>query len=347
MTQVVAKYSSAIRIVASVMTGFGISSIVFLILTAQVWIYFWRRFRENCRQCKAFVAFIWLIQAAQMIIATWISFAHALEFNHTLGHMLINWALYTGMSSLTTSVVHGIFISRVFRLEKSFYGKRRISFVLVAFCVMEQGAIVYPATDNHYSITENSLWSSWCNLRVGPILSVSPCQVLLNTGNSSQLSHYNLNAMINWSTLISLGCSAINDVLIAGTTAYILRQHMTESPRTNRMITKLIVFCSQTGLITTVVASITMGIWAACRFDVYHLHMCFPIGGLYATCLLANLIARDSYLQPQTVHETEISEISFTRSTQAIHVGLPDNKSGLQEISVMQEGTDSSKASSS
>ncbi|KAG1807912.1 hypothetical protein EV424DRAFT_226082 [Suillus variegatus] len=310
MTQVVAKYSSAIRIVASVMTGFGISSIVFLILTAQVCIYFRRRSRESCRQCIAFVAFIWLIQAAQMIIATWISFAHALEFNHTLGHMLINWALYTGMSSLTTSVVHGIFISRVFRLEKSFYGKRRITFVLIAFCVMEQ---VFG---------------------------------LLGAIYVSQLSHYNLNVMVNWSTLISLGCSAIDDVLIAGTTAYILRKHMTESPRTNRMITKLIIFCSQTGLITTVVASITMGIWAACRFDVYHLHMCFPIAGLYATCFLANLIARDSYLQPQTVHETEISEISFARSTQAIHVGLPDNKSGPQEISVMQEGTDSSKASS-
>ncbi|KAG1907897.1 uncharacterized protein F5891DRAFT_219011 [Suillus fuscotomentosus] len=309
MNQVVLTYSSAIRIVASVMTGFGISSIVFLILTAQVWIYFRRdtiRSVEN-RLSKALVAFIWLIQAVQMAVATWISFAHAFKFNMTLCHMLINLALYNGICSFITSVVHGVFISRVFRLEKSFYGKRRMTFVLIAFCVMEQ---------------------------------------VLSTIYISRISHYNLNVVVNWSTLISLGCSAIDDVLIAGTTAYILYNHRTESPRTNRMITKLIIFCSQTGLITTVVASITMGIWAACRFDVYHLHMCFPIGGLYATCLLANLIARDSYLQPQTAHEAEISEISFARSTQAIHVGLPDNKSGPQEISVMQEGTDSSKASS-
>ncbi|KAG2112985.1 uncharacterized protein F5147DRAFT_682171 [Suillus discolor] len=312
MTQVMLTYSSAIRIVASVMTGFGISSIVFLILTAQVWIYFRRhtiRSVEN-RQCKALVAFIWLIQAVQMAIATWLSFAHTLKFNDTLGHMLINWALYSGICCLTTSVVHGVLISRVFRLEKIFYGKRRITFVLIAFCVMEQ---VFGVLGAIYA---------------------------------SQLSHHNLNFMVNWSTLISLGCSAINDVLIAGTTAYILHKHRTESPRTNRMITRLIIFCSQTGLITTVVASITMGIWAAFRFDVYHLHMCFPTGCLYATCLLANLIARESYLQPQTVHETEISEISFARVTQVIHVGLPDNKSGLQKISVMQEGTDSSKASS-
>ncbi|KAG2051000.1 hypothetical protein BDR06DRAFT_608742 [Suillus hirtellus] len=312
MNQVVLTYSSAIRIVASVMTGFGISSIVFLILTAQVWIYFRRdtiRSVEN-RLSKALVAFIWLIQAVQMAVATWISFAHAFKFNMTLGHMLINLALYNGICSLTTSVVHGVFISRLFRLEKSFYGKRRMTFVLIAFCVMEQ------------------------------VFGV------LSTIYISRISHYNLNVVVNWSTLVSLGCSAIDDVLIAGTTVYILYKHRTESPRTNRMIMKLIIFCSQTGLITTVVASITMGIWAACRFDVYHLHMCFPIGGLYATCLLANLIARDSYLQPQTVHETEISEISFARSTQAIHVGSPDNKSGLQEISAMHKETDSSKVSS-
>ncbi|KAG1834083.1 hypothetical protein EV424DRAFT_750494 [Suillus variegatus] len=248
MNQVVLTYSSAIRIVASVMTGFGISSIVFLVLTAQVWIYFRRdtiRSVEN-RLSKALVAFIWLIQAVQMAVATWISFAHALKFNMTLGQMLINLALYNGMSSLTTSVVHGVFISRVFRLEKSLYGKRRITFVLIAFCVMEQ------------------------------VFGV------LSTIYISRISHYNLNVVVNWSTLVSLGCSAIDDVLIAGTTAYILYKHRTESPRTNRMITKLIIFCSQTGLITTqvplywqciythcflcsVVASITMGIVSAHR----------------------------------------------------------------------------------
>ncbi|KAG1895449.1 uncharacterized protein F5891DRAFT_667187 [Suillus fuscotomentosus] len=152
--------------------------------------------------------------------------------------------------------------------------------------------------------------------------------------------------MIIWSTSISLGCSAINDVLIAGTLVYILYKHRTVSPRTNQMIMKLIVFCSQTGLITTVAASITIGIWMACRFETYHLYMCIPTGGLYATCLLANFIARESYLQPQTVHELEISEISFGPFTQVTHVGLPDNNSGKQETLVMQEGTQYSKASS-
>ncbi|KAG2340686.1 hypothetical protein BDR05DRAFT_966551 [Suillus weaverae] len=313
MAQVAAAYNFASGGTASLMTGFGISSIVFFILTAQVWIYF-RRHKirsQETRQNKALVTFIWSIQAAQMAITTRISCVHTMEFEDIprfIGHMLTEWAFYAGISSLTMSLVHGVFIYRIFRLEKCFYGRRRMSFVLIAFCVIEQAF---------------GLLSAVCIFKLQ--------------------NHPNYSAMGIWSTLISLGCSAINDVLIAGTLAYILYKHRTVWPRTNQMITKLIIFCWQTGLITTVAASITIGIWAACRFDIYHLYMCFPVGGSYATCLLANFIARESYLQPRIVHETEISEISFGHFTQGDSCGLT---SGHKETLVIQRGTDSSKASS-
>lgn len=316
MTQVAAVYSFSSANMASFMTGLGISSIVFLILTAQVWVYFWRRkirSHENM-QSKALVIIIWLIQAAQMVITTRLSCIHTMEFEDQarfFGSMLTDWALYTGIGSLTTSLVHIVFICRVFRLEKSLCSRRRMSFVLIAFCLMEQ---VF------------GLLATICIFKLQ--------------------NHPNYSVLVIWSISISLGCSAINDILIAGTLAYILHKHRAVSRRTNQMITKLIIFCSQTGLVTTVAASITMGLWAVCRFDISHLYMCFPIGGLYATCLLANFIARESYLQPQAVHQSRISEISFTRFTQVIHVGLPDNHSGHQQILVMQGGTDSWKNSS-
>ncbi|KAG1869648.1 hypothetical protein C8R48DRAFT_95901 [Suillus tomentosus] len=159
MTQSLPAYSFTTRSMAPLITGFSISSIIFLILTAQVWIYFWRRrirSRENKRS-QSLVAFIWLMQAAQMVITTRLSSIHTMEFDDKprfFGSISTDLALYTGILSLTTSLVHGVFISRVFRLEKCLYGKRRISFVLIAFCVMEQGAAAFPATDNHYLITE-------------------------------------------------------------------------------------------------------------------------------------------------------------------------------------------------
>ncbi|KAG2094288.1 hypothetical protein BD769DRAFT_301033 [Suillus cothurnatus] len=249
MAQVAGVYSFTSENMASLMTGVGISSIVFLILTAQVWIYFRRhkiRSREN-KQSKALVAFIWLMQATQLVVTSGISCVHTMEFEdipNFMGYLSMEWALYTGIDTLTTSLVHSVFIYRVFRIEKCLCGRRRISFVLIAFCVLEQGFGL-----------------------LGAIFIIK----LRN--------HPDNNPVITWPTLTSLGCSAINDVLIAGTLAYILNKHRTVSPRTNQMITKLIIFCSQTGLITTVAASITIAIWAIFRFDLCHLYMCFPIGG--------------------------------------------------------------------
>ncbi|KAG2118503.1 hypothetical protein BD769DRAFT_1482143 [Suillus cothurnatus] len=155
-------------------------------------------------------------------------------------------------------------------------------------------------------------------------------------------NHPDYSPMVAWSLSASLACSLINDVLISGTLAYILNKHRTVSQRTNQMITKLIIFCSQTGLITTVAASITIGIWAVFRFNISHLYMCFPIGGK-STDILFSFIARESYLQPQTNHGTEMPQISFARFTQVTHASSPDNHSGHQATFVIQGATNSSK----
>ncbi|KIK34283.1 hypothetical protein CY34DRAFT_813015 [Suillus luteus UH-Slu-Lm8-n1] len=300
---------------ASLVTGLGISSIVFLILTAQVWIYFSRytiRSRENWHS-KLLVAIIWLMQAAQIGITSRIASiqVHRMDFEdfaQFISRISTEWAIYTGICTLTTSLVHGVFICRVCSLEKSLCGKRRMTFVLIAFCAMEQVFGFLKAI----------------------------CLIF-------KLNDYTYHTMALWAPPISIGCSAIGDTLIAGTLAYILHSHRTESPRTNRMITKLIMFCSQTGLVTTVVAFGALGIWAVCSFVIKHLYMCFPMGCLYATCLLANFIARESYLQPQTVHEFDISTISSAHFTTDIHVDLklkssPDTRSGHQESLTTDEG---------
>ncbi|KAG1759302.1 hypothetical protein EDD22DRAFT_145545 [Suillus occidentalis] len=85
---------------ASLMTGLSISSIVFLILTAQVWIYFSRhtiRSRENWHS-KLLVAIIWLMQAAQIGITSRIASiqVHRMDFE--------DFAQF--ISRISTSVSH-------------------------------------------------------------------------------------------------------------------------------------------------------------------------------------------------------------------------------------------------
>lgn len=297
---------------ASLMTGLGISSIVFLILTAQVWIYFRRntiRSQENL-QSKLLVAIIWSLQVAQMALTSRIAIAHSMnveDFPQFVSRMSIDWAIYIGLCTLTTSLVHGIFICRVCRLEKSLCDRRRMTFVLIAFCFMEQVFGFLKALCIIFKLDDNTYYT-----------------------------------MALWSPPLSIGCSAIGDTLIAGTLAYILHSNRTESSRTNLMITKIIIFCSQTGLVTTVAALSALGIWAVFSFVTKHLYTCFPMGCLYATCLLANFIARESYLKPQTVREIDISKISSVQFTKNIHVDLDlksssDTSSG-QGTLTMEEG---------
>jgi len=305
--------------IASLMTGLGISSIAFLILTAQVWIYFRRhtiRSRENW-QSKLLVAIIWMMQAAQMTLTGRIAGIHIVDFEdfpQFIRRVSTEWAIYTGICTLTTSLVHGVFICRVCCLEKSLCGKRRMTFVLIAFCAMEQ---VF-----------------------GFLKTIS---IIFKPSNHTYYT------MALWAPPISIGCSAIGDTLIAGTLAYILHSNKSDLPRTNRMITKLIIFCSQTGLVTTVAAFTALGIWAVCSFVIKHLYTCFPMGCLYATCLLANSIARESYLQPQTVHEIEISNISSAHFTKDVRVdlnlnSLSDTKSGHQETLAIKDSLSDTKS---
>ncbi|KAG1848343.1 hypothetical protein DFJ58DRAFT_796641 [Suillus subalutaceus] len=127
MTQVAEVYSFVSANMASFMTG-----LVFLILTAQVWIYFWRHKIRSQENMQNKVITVLATGSPARVIISRLSSIHTMEFedrSRFLGHLLTEWALYTGMGCLTTSLVHGVFVHRVFRLEKILYDRRRISFI--------------------------------------------------------------------------------------------------------------------------------------------------------------------------------------------------------------------------
>ncbi|KAF9223634.1 hypothetical protein BS17DRAFT_109116 [Gyrodon lividus] len=113
-----------------------------------------------------------------------------------------------------------------------------------------------------------------------------------------------------WAILVWLGLSITADVLIAWSLCYILNKSRTGFARTDWMIKRLTVFFVQTGLIMSFVAVVTVAIWTVAKLDTDHLMMSFPMGGIYATCLMANLIARESYFHPRVAYEdTELPTI--------------------------------------
>jgi len=109
-----------------------------------------------------------------------------------------------------------------------------------------------------------------------------------------------------WAVPLWLGISIFIDVSIAGSLYYILKKNSSHlSVRTGLLVRKLVMFCIQTGLITSLVTGATVAIWIGIQLDPKHLLMCFPLGGIYATCFMANLLARESYF-----HHTKADENS-------------------------------------
>ncbi|KAH7914604.1 hypothetical protein BJ138DRAFT_1110405 [Hygrophoropsis aurantiaca] len=50
--------------------------------------------------------------------------------------------------------------------------------------------------------------------------------------------------------------------------------------------------------------------WVAAGFNIHHLCMSFPMGGLYTTCLYANFLARTSYLNDKKFTEDTLESDS-------------------------------------
>ncbi|KAH0833187.1 hypothetical protein J3R83DRAFT_12216, partial [Lanmaoa asiatica] len=145
-----------------------------------------------------------------------------------------------------------------------------------------------------------------------------------------------------WSTPVWLGLSILADISIAASICYVLQKggpftSMRLVCNTDFKITLLLI-----GIGTSLVTGITVALWIAAQLDPGHLFMSFPLGGsrcttfhcnihppyqlaifslVYATCFMANLVARESYF-----HHIQIDEDGecFGMVTRSIVFGTPE-----------------------
>ncbi|KIJ66847.1 hypothetical protein HYDPIDRAFT_38299 [Hydnomerulius pinastri MD-312] len=273
------------------MAGVSLSLLIFVILTGQVGLYFWRRCIHGSDPAwiKGIVVLVWVMQALETALACRMSIGASQQVYNTPaeGLALISyaWGIYVATCSTTTFLVHILFVRRIYLLGKS-VASTKLPVII--------GLVV---------VTEEAFG-------------------LLSTASVARIHQTNLSSVRLWPIVVWLGLSITADALISGSLCYVLSENRIGSPRTDYMIKRLMSFCVQTGLITSLVAGVTVAIWAAAKLEIRHLSMSFPVGGIYATCLMANFIARESYLHPRLAYEdTELQ----VRSTTGIVFAEPDN----------------------
>ncbi|KAH7884339.1 hypothetical protein F5I97DRAFT_1441123 [Phlebopus sp. FC_14] len=258
------------------MACMSLASLVFLILTGQVFLYFRRKsvHSRDSLWTKSIVAFIWLIQVLEIALACCMSVldTQTKPSRHAaLAFISIEWSTYIASCATTAFLVHVVFVYRVYLLGKSL--KHTRFYIIIGLVTLLEGVL--------------GLISAVFATRIDPTIR-SSFGLPINTG------------------FVWLGCSAAADILIAVSLWHILRGSRTGSPRTDLMVKRLAIFCVQTGLITSIAAGITVAIWTVAKLDIGHLFMTFPMGGIYATCLMTNLLARESYLHPRIAYEDTV-----------------------------------------
>ncbi|KAH7927328.1 hypothetical protein BV22DRAFT_288556 [Leucogyrophana mollusca] len=238
---------------SSNMAGVFASMTVFLILTMQVWLYFRKSASQDARWIKGIAASVWIVQAVQIAMSSHMAYCSMRSYDNdvqAVTDVSVDWAIYVGTTSLTAFLVHVLFVWRLHILGK---------------CL-------------------NSRWNA--AIPVGLVTLAAQASGLFSVIQILRLDQSDpggLAVLMEWSIPLWLGLVALGDILIATSLCALLYQSRTGLRSTDRIVKRLTLFVVQTGLITSIVAMVTVGIWAAAGFDTRHLYMSFPMGGLYAT----------------------------------------------------------------
>ncbi|KAH7927329.1 hypothetical protein BV22DRAFT_288437 [Leucogyrophana mollusca] len=209
---------------SSSMGGLFLSATVFIILTMQVWLYFRKNATRDARWIKGIAVSVWIIQAVQIAMSSHMASLSMRGYDNdvqTATAISVDWAIYVGTTSLTTFLVHVLFVRRLYILGKCLKSRLNPAIPAGLVTTTAQGQSMHPtviSSHAHAMGTSHSFWVVLCNTNVSRAL-----------------------------------------------------------------LKRLTIFVVQTGLIASIVAMVTVGIWAAACFDTRHLFMSFPMGGLYAT----------------------------------------------------------------
>ncbi|EPT00258.1 hypothetical protein FOMPIDRAFT_1023856 [Fomitopsis schrenkii] len=272
-------------IFGSALIGIILAAMVFGIFTSQLYVYF-RRFGDDPRWMKALVLALWANLA--FLLATNIHMIYVYlikDWGHTdkLAYASWDWLLYVGCTSIASTGVQMFFARRIFILSRN---------VVVR----------------------------WATASIVVVLSL----IGLVVGFYAMAACYRLKKFLNftkvtWAVDVWLGCGSACDIIIALTMCYLLHTSRTGIKRTDKLINKLMAYAIQTGAVTSIVEIICLASYTEEGFHFGHIMVVFPLGGLYATSLLANLLARQAVTQSGSGRNVfELSSGTRGASTQGV-----------------------------
>ncbi|KAF9513408.1 hypothetical protein BS47DRAFT_1382503 [Hydnum rufescens UP504] len=251
-----------------------LTALCFGVLTVQTSSYY-HAFPNDRRPVKLVVAFLWTLQAFQLVCVTW-SLYWWLVINYR-NPLVLGWATWEFSTYQITTVfasatVQTFFAHRVYSLSANLY----VGVLVLVLVLLKLGLGV--AT----SIKVKT------NLEFQAVL--KDCKWLV----------------VSWFTIQTTA-----DIMITTCMCLLLRRRRTGFQKTDSVINRMVLYTISTGLITSVLSVFLPVVFATYGFHVSGLAIALPLPTLYPITMLANLHMRTS-LRARLDTPTPLELISYS-----------------------------------
>ncbi|EPQ51003.1 hypothetical protein GLOTRDRAFT_118079 [Gloeophyllum trabeum ATCC 11539] len=270
-----------------------VSAVCYGLTLLQTWIYF-RRYSLDPWWTKTLVAVLWLLDTVHIILCT-ITIYWYLVTNYgnpsTLDDSRCIWKVQTDMAGLVGLIVQLFFARRVWKLSGN-----KIVVALIAIL-------------------------STLHFTLGVVFTVG----------AFELKHFSKYGMLTWVTCLGFSSAAAADILIAAAMCYYLAERRTEFKRTNSVITTLMIYSINTGLLTSIIATACVIAFAISPTSFIWLSFFWVLGKCYVNSVMAMLNSRD-YIREKSRQDVTVLELQAQEPSAATQSRLKSAGFRLQPV---------------
>ncbi|KAI9450021.1 hypothetical protein BJY52DRAFT_1215664 [Lactarius psammicola] len=283
--------------------GMVISIMLFGITILQTWIYYWQYGNRDQKALKLFVAIIFILDTLHTVLCTYSVYWYlVLNFGNVeiLGYNMWSMNFQIDVNALVDYMVRLYYARRVYLVS---------------------GSIVIPVIIVVFGTVCITL-------------------AFVFTVKAAALKYWSLYTSLIPVTCIALGLGVVADILIALSMCWFLYHQRTGFARTDSMITTLMAYSINSGLLTSVLATAVLISFATAPSLLIWQLFFWPMSKFYANSLLAMLNSRDYIRKRSATDKTESAfDMSSIRIEQRSEAYKSTSKPPTVSVSVRLSAT--------
>ncbi|KAA1469756.1 hypothetical protein DENSPDRAFT_928362 [Dentipellis sp. KUC8613] len=273
----------------SALIGLLLGAVLYGVTLLQTWLYF-RHYEKDSRILKSVVLLLWFLDTLHLALCARTIYWYLItNYNNPSALADDMWAmsLQTDCNGVIGLIVEVFFARRVYMMSRNWL---ITGLIVVLACI-------------HFGL--------------GVVFTVE----------SFILVQFSRFPELTWITCTGLGCAAAADLLIAFTMCWYLFRSRTGFERTDSMITTLMIYSINTGLVTSIVATGAVIAFAVMPLNFVWLAFFWVLGKCYVNSLLAILNSRDVIREKASAEPGSFVQMSTIRPHPEDHT--PTRRSSL------------------